>query len=244
MGVSGQYEYKNHILLNPLMTTEDMKSTSYHEYTHMMLTYSSSIGQLLYCFEKLFIPPNFDQDVNRFKAITSFFNKHTTKVQEGLAVFVECVMLILNGEGDACDNFINGLRLNNRTYFKYLEPLIFIVDNLKFCNDREEILKISSLVFNLGIESMNRPIYQLEPKEFYTSKTIQKMLSKPDFGYEYLPDKRFIRDLKDCKKTTDTLEGVKKYIISKIGPLPKSQDIKYEEDGLYRNKSFINAFFL
>lgn len=113
MACHGEYTYNNYTLLNPLLDLEDFQSASVHEYTHMVLSGRSCIGMMLYCLEKIKIPYRCTQDISRYKTITEFLNRHTNKVQEGLAVFVQSTVKLSSEGPEACSRFIDYLFCNN-----------------------------------------------------------------------------------------------------------------------------------
>ena len=243
MATYGEYAYNNYTLLNPMLDNKNFQSTSYHEYTHMVLTGRSCIGMMLYCFEKIKIPSECKEDKMRYEAITQFLNRHTNNVQEGLAVFVECVMKLASDGVEAYEQFINDLKNDNFTYYNYVESLLFIIDKMKKESCKAEILKTANLIFLLGIECMNGELYQEEPANFVTSSTIQKIISKPDFSSKYLPDARFKKHLKKCRRIANTCKEIQEYIISLIGKNVLNPSIEKNEEYLRQIKAFIINFF-
>lgn len=243
MATYGEYAYSNYTLLNPMLDNKNFQSTSYHEYTHMVLTARSCIGMILYCLEKIKVPLDCNEDKIRYKAITQFLNRHTNKVQEGLAVFVECVMKLVFDGVESYENFIDGLQSNNITYYNYVKPLIFIVDKMKEESSKEEILKTANLVFLLGIECMDGELYQEDSCKFITSTTIQKMISKPEFSSKYLPDTRFNKYLKKCRRKIKTCQDIQEYIIPLLGESVFNSSISKSEEQLRKIKTFIINLF-
>jgi len=243
MPICGQYTYSNYTLLNPNISEEELRSTSFHEYTHLMLTEGSNIGIMLYCFKKLVIPPNCRKDKIAYDAITGFMNNHTEKVQEGLAVFVECVILLTSKGDEACCKYVDDLKIYSRTYYSYVEPLLFILDIMKMSNDKEEILKTANVVFLSAIEAMDAELYQVSAENFKTNKQIQKMVSKADFSKEYLPDTRFKELIKICKKNAKSCAEIQEILTSKLSEYVKIPSLEANRQRLERIKEFIINFY-
>lgn len=243
MAIYGEYEYRNYTLLNVLQKNENLKSTSYHEYTHLILTGCSSIGMMIYCLEKIKIPRDSMEDQKKYNTLTNFLNIHTDKVQEGLAVFNEFIMDLINEGNDVCKKNLQMLKNNNSKYYRYVEPLVFIIRILKD-EDKKTIEYIAHLVFLLGIESMNCKIYELDPEEFSSNKKIQKIISSKNFGKMYLPDKRFISYIKHCKmEQIKTAKGVEEYILPLLSQETINDDIEDRRNKLIKIKEFIIEFF-
>lgn len=117
MATYGVYGYSNYTLLNPLVDEDRFHSVAYHEYTHFVLTCRSGVGLLIYCLEKIVIPLDSKYDMQLYKSITEFLNVNTNKVQEGLAVFVECIMILVSEGKQASQRFLDDLRIENETYY-------------------------------------------------------------------------------------------------------------------------------
>ena len=244
MATYGEYGYSNYTLLNPLVDEDRFHSVAYHEYTHFVLTCRSGVGLLIYCLEKIVIPLDSKNDMQLYKSITEFLNVNTNKVQEGLAVFVECIMILVSEGKQASQRFLDDLRIENETYYKYVEPLIFIIRILQDENDRNTILHISNLVFLLGIECMNSKMYELDPGNFSTNKCIKKIVSSEGFGKTYLPDKRFIYYIKHCKMSNvKSSEDIEKYILPLLSEETVGLDIEKNRLRLNHIKKFILDFF-
>lgn len=244
MATYGEYGYSNYTLLNPLVDEDRFHSVAYHEYTHFVLTCRSGVGLLIYCLEKIVIPLDSKNDMQLYKSITEFLNVNTNKVQEGLAVFVECIMILVSEGKQASQRFLDDLRIENETYYKYVEPLIFIIRILQDENDRNTILHISNLVFLLGIECMNSKMYELDPGNFSTNKCIKKIVSSEGFGKTYLPDKRFISYIKHCKMSNvKSSEDIEKYILPLLSEETVGLDIEKNRLRLNQIKKFILDFF-
>lgn len=244
MATYGEYGYSNYTLLNPLVDENRFHSVACHEYTHFVLTCRSGVGMMIYCLEKIVIPLDSKNDKQLYKSITEFLNTNTNKVQEGLAVFVECIMILVSEGKQASQQFLDNLRIENKTYYKYVEPLIFVIKILQDENDKNTILHISNLMFLLGIECMNSKIYELKPDNFSTNKYIKKMVSSEGFGKTYLPDKRFISCIKHCKMSNVTSsEDIEKYILPLLSKETVELDVEKNKFRLDQIKKFILDFF-
>lgn len=244
MAIYGAYDYSNHTLLNPLTDSDEFESVSYHEYTHYVLSCRSGVGMMLYCLEKILIPYDSKSDQQLYKTLTGFLNTHTNRVQEGMAVFVQCIMILVKEGKQASEEFLNDLRVNNRLYYEYVEPLIFIIKVLQDESDCNTILHISNLVFLLGIECMNSKIYELEPSSFNSNKIIKKIVSSNGFGENYLPDRRFIIYIKNCKKSNvKSSKEIENYILPLLSQDTLELSIEKNKIRLMLIKKFILKYF-
>lgn len=244
MAIYGAYDYSNYTLLNPLTDSDDFKSVSYHEYTHYVLTCRSGVGMMLYCLEKILIPYDSKCDQQLYKILAGFLNIHTNKVQEGMAVFVQCIMILVKEGKQASEEFLNDLQVNNQLYYEYVEPLIFIITVLQDESDYNTILHISNLVFLLGIECMNCKIYELEPSSFNSNKSIKKIMSSNGFGENYLPDRRFIIYIKNCKKcNVKSSEEIESFILPLLSQETLELTIEKNKVRLSLIKEFILKYF-
>lgn len=201
----GQYDFENFTLLNALMSEEERVNTAIHEYTHFGLSNQSVYGTILYCLNKLVIPPNCNSDINKKKAAMEFFLNNTLKVQEGLAVFIEATYFMLNDNSEY-ELFINELRNENKQYYGYVKPLCFILEYMKE-EEYDSKLTVAHAVFQVALKAMNASIYEFEGKLFATNKSIKKMVSRQDFAKEYLPNKKFQTMIESCKNENN-YEGI------------------------------------
>lgn len=205
MNILGQYDFENYTLLSALMCEKEIINTAVHEYTHFSLSNQSTYGIVLYCLNRLIIPYDCKSDINKQQAARKFFMDHTIKVQEGMAVFIECVYFMLRDKKEYIQ-FIEDLRQNNSTYYEYVKPLRFILNILEKEGGYNDILIVANAVFQVAIMSMNAPIYELEGDNFATNKIIKKMLSRKDFSKNYIPNKRFFAAIDSCKVATSCVE--------------------------------------
>ena len=127
MDILGQYDFENYTLLSALMDEKEIINTAVHEYTHFELSNQSTYGIVLYCLNRLIIPYDCKSDIDKQQAARKFFMDHTIKVQEGMAVFIECVYFMLRDKKEYIQ-FIEELRQNNSTYYDYVKPLRFILN--------------------------------------------------------------------------------------------------------------------
>ena len=95
--IFGEYSFENHILLNPIVDDDEFLSTHYHEFTHFMLSHHSTTGILMYCLVKIGIVKN-SNDFKKYEILKKFLYESMKNVQEGLAVFSECIMKLLKGK--------------------------------------------------------------------------------------------------------------------------------------------------
>lgn len=238
--ILGEYTYSNFTLLNPAVSLEEFISVSYHEYTHMILTLRSCVGQMLYCLEKIKIPPNAAEDKLRYKAITGFLNAHTQKVQESLAVFTQCVMKLVNEGSPGLRDLVKNLEDSNKRYFKYIKPLLPILSIMEQEEDKDIIFPTAGCIFSLGMEAMNAKLYELNPENFCSPKQIKKFISNPDLSSQYLPDSYFLKHIKECCRNSKNCIDIQKFIIDLIHDEPNLEEHQRRLDDI---KSFILRFF-
>ncbi len=105
MATYREYGYNNYTLLNSLVDEDRFHSAAYHEFTHFVLTCRSGVRMLIYCLEKIVIPLDKKNDIQLYNSITKFLNVTTNKVQEGLAIFVECIMILVSEGKEAIQSF-------------------------------------------------------------------------------------------------------------------------------------------
>ena len=206
MDILGQYDFENYTLLSALMDEKEIINTAVHEYTHFELSNQSTYGIVLYCLNRLIIPYDCKSDIDKQQAARKFFMDHTIKVQEGMAVFIECVYFMLRDKKEYIQ-FIEELRQNNSTYYDYVKPLRFILNIIEKEGEYNNILIVANAVFQVAIMSMNAPIYKFEGVNFTTNKFIKKMLSRKDFSKNYLPNKRFFAAINSCKEATSCVNA-------------------------------------
>ena len=237
--IFGEYSFENHILLNPIVDDDEFLSTHYHEFTHFMLSHHSTTGILMYCLVKIGIVKN-SNDFKKYEILKKFLYENMKNVQEGLAVFSECIMKLLKGK-KVYEEFIRKLKNNNRTYYRYLEPLLFILKITEIDN-KEEIRKTAQVIFSIGIEAMNTEILKEDPKKFSTNKEIQKMISTPNFAKNNLPNSRFKSYLKEIEKIDNSKKLQSKGILL-LSDEVKKPTLEYAEKRLKQIKKFILSFF-
>lgn len=213
--ILGEYGFENFTLLNALMNKEERINTAIHEYTHFILSNQSVFGSILYCLNKLMIPSNCIDDINKKEAAMGFFVKNSIKVQEGMAVFIEA-RYFMSISNDDYERFIDRLKTTNKQYYDYVKPLCFILEYMKNKNYDEKLF-VAHAVFQIALKSMNASIYDFDGKLFSTNKSIKKMISKKDFSEEYLPNKKFQTMIKSCKNTESYAEFCDKlYSLAKV----------------------------
>ena len=139
------------------------------------------------------------------------------------------------------EEFIRKLKNNNRTYYRYLEPLLFILKIIENDN-KEEIRKTAQVIFSIGIEAMNTEILKEDPKKFATNKEIQKMISTPNFAKNNLPNSRFKIYLKEIEKIDNSKKLQSKGILL-LSDEVKKPTLEYAEKRLKQIKKFILSFF-
>ncbi|WP_026659973.1 hypothetical protein [Butyrivibrio sp. AC2005] len=237
--IYGQYDFENFTMLNALMDEKDVMSTAIHEYTHFVLSNQSTYGLILYCLNKIIIPIGDYEDNNRKKASKDFFFINTIKVQEGLAVFIEAIFYMLKSENEyAC--FIETLRNNNVQYYNFLKPFLHILSYLKNENN-ENRLTIAHKVFQLALYSMNTKIYEFDGELFGKKKTIQKLVSSPDFSKKYLPNKIFLSMITSCESATTFDDILDK--LSEPAETKYVADLITSEERLNKTKEFVLSIF-
>lgn len=236
----GEYDFDNFTLLNALMNENEWVNTVIHEYTHFVLSNQSVYGTISYCLHKLIIPHDCKMDIDKKDATMKFFSKNVLKVQEGMAVFIESIYFLLRDKAEY-ESFINELYLNNRQYYDYVKPLCFIL-NMAKGKDRKTILSVAHAVFQVALESMNASIFDLDGKKFSTNRLIKKMTSKQDFSKEYIPNKRFLLMLNDCKQATSCDELIE-MLRNKVDPKDTMNIVAESIERLEKIKDFVLDMF-
>lgn len=195
----GQYNFNNYTLLNPLMSENEEINTAIHEYTHFILSTQSTYGIILYCLERIITQPQDKNDSDKKDIVKKFFFDNTQKVQECIAVFMECVYYMQKDLNEYKD-FIDNIKNNNREYYKYIMPLCFILDQIKSEKSCDR-LKIARAVYQIALKSMNAKIYEkYKGNQFGSKAEIRKLVSNQEFSKEFLPNKTFFKMIKSCKK--------------------------------------------
>lgn len=238
--ILGQHNFDNFTLLNALMSESEQINTAIHEYTHFGLSNQSVFGTISYCLNKLIIPQDCKMDSDKKDVAMKFFLSNVLKVQEGMAVFIESIYFLLRDK-EEYESFINDLYLNNRPYYEYVKPLCFILNIIKE-QKRETILAVAHAVFQVALESMNASIFELDGKSFATNKLIKKMVSKQDFSKEYLPNKRFLAMIDDCKKATSCEELIE-MLWNKVEHKDTISTVTESAERLEKIKGFVLEIF-
>lgn len=237
--ILGEYGFENFTLLNALMNKEERINTAIHEYTHFILSNQSVFGSILYCLNKLIIPPKYIDDINKRKAAMDFFAKNSIKVQEGVAVFIEATYFMLINNDDY-ESFIDKLQTSNKQYYDYVKPLCFILEYMKNENYNNK-LTVAHAVFQVALKSMNASIYDFDGKLFSTNKSIKKMISRKDFSKEYLPNKKFQTMIKSCKNTESYVELCNRlYLLAKVD---QDTSVEFYKSRIETIKKFVVDIF-
>ena len=243
MKILGQYDYDSFILLNPFCTDNDLKSTAYHEMVHFSLTTMSTVGVMLFCLKKLeLIAESSQEDKKIVDIYSNFLKNHSLNLQESVAVFVECIMKRAFQGQKECDEFINALKINNHTYYKYLKPVLFVFKLLKDSSCSEVILKLANGVFKAALFSMNADIYSIPVEVCRSKKLLKKSVSQQVFSKRFLPVSRFRSIISYCKAAS-SCEDLQQRLFSfqNVINLPFVIEDPYER--LERVKCFLMDFF-
>lgn len=241
MDILGQYGFDNFTLLSALMDEKEIINTSVHEYAHFGLSNQSTYGMALYCLNKLIIPFDAKEDINKKKAANKFFMDCTLKVQEGVAVFIESIYFMLRDKVEY-KQFIEELQRTNSTYYGYIRPLLFMLNLLEKEGDRNDMLCVTNAVFQVALMSMNAEIYKLDGIKFSTNKLIKKMISQKFFSKEYMPNKRFFNSIEACKNSK-TCDELCEQLLACTEISDYSNSIEEAEDKLKCVKEFIVSIF-
>lgn len=240
VNILGQYNFNNFTMLNPLMSEEEIVSTSIHEYTHFILSTRSIAGITEYCLQKIVIPPNARVDKIKKEVVSNFLMSHSKKVQEGVAVFIECIYKMLVDK-HLYKEYILELKNCNKEYYKYVKPLINILNLLSNFGQKEDILKLASGVYNMALLAMDIEIYNLDASEFTTNAKIQRLISRKGFSEDYLPNKRFLKYIEIFDDVEDINEFEKRMEL--FWENKKNINIEDEKIRLNKIKTFILKLF-
>lgn len=235
----GQYDFDNFTLLNALMSEEECINTAIHEYTHFQLTNQSVYGTIQYCLKKLAKSMTCNSDINKLSSAMKFFSKHSMKVQESLAVFIEATYFML-GSVEDYEKFIENLKENNKLYFRYVKPLYFILEYMKTVEYHDKLV-IAQAVFQIALKSMNACIYDYDGVNFARNKFVKRLISNRNFSRVYLPNKVFFSMIEECNKQ-DTYEKFQQRLLS-FSKSANEENVELFQDRLIKIKKFVLEVF-
>ena len=241
----GYYDFGSYRLINPLNSTKDLieGSTDIHELMHFLLSAKSSYGMLLYALAKIKRSNEWkffsDDTKSRHESMVSYLNKASLKVQEGLAVFYQWVYYRLFWGNGSEEEFLKYLKHNNREYYKYLEPIVFIINALKESTD-EEIDLSSVAFFEFCVDCMNVSIKELDENKIYSKGKYDNYSSHDKNALSVVPNVIFKNKLKVLRdKLYSSAEPVSGNIKSLIGETVLNRNTADIEAESYIIKAYV-----
>lgn len=190
----GQYDNRNFVEVNFFDVDEDINSTLVHEHIHLRLTQATRWGNLGYCLRKINV---IDESKEHF---SKFIYNNTVKVQEATAVYFE-IFYLLKSKGELeAKNKINNLRQYNPKYYKYLKPLIPLIDTFlkSDINIEEKANEVTTMIYHIAINSLNTNICDFSTDHFQDKKNTEKFISNSELSAKLLPFPRFKQLIKQC----------------------------------------------
>lgn len=124
-------------------------------------------------------------------------------VQEAIATFIQYSSYYRNNEKNKLSDQINRLKRENKKYYKFLKPLVFL-----FYDDRIDIDDKIRLVMFLAYSIMNIDLTDIDSKILNGKRKLERYITNEHNRYKYLPKIRFnliVNSLNKYFKETDKL---------------------------------------
>lgn len=187
--ILGEYDFRNNTMVNISNHNEDdINLTILHETIHLMITQQTRWGLFCYCVRRIQV---YD---NSYKHIMDYLCEQSRKVQEGAAVFAECIYLIQNFGYFKCSEYIKELQKNNKEYYNYVRPLMFFLELLNSTDNYKTKVSANDLnSFILGVAkvAMNPQLLEIPVEVLKSKKLFRKVISNNEMACKFLPNKRF-----------------------------------------------------
>lgn len=244
-GVLGEYDFSNQYSINFASTTGIGVQTIIHEAHHMMFTLQTSYGIFFQSLNRISIIDS------RFDHINKYLILHMRKMQESACTFIEALTLIENGTFEEAKSFIDQLRKTNKEYYKYIYPLLPLLDFIAENTDSGQSYKMPSkemrnFVNELVITATDIDITQIDREVFRSPKKLKKFNSRQEISSIFHPNKRFNLLIKELIT----------FLNKPIGPKDKEKEVYdfldknrciidegYLNKVLYRNNEYLKALY-
>lgn len=191
----GEYDFRNVTSINILENDEkNLNSTIIHETIHLLLTKQTKWGLFSYCIKRIQL---YD---NSYKELMNNLCEYSIIVQEGAAVFAQCMFLLKTSGYDETIEYIKYLKRYNRQYYRYLEPLICYIKLLDTHNVNINLTEdnLITLIQSLAMLALNSDITDVDIDLLKNEHLFQEYLSNEQKKMKYLPNERFIHFIKKC----------------------------------------------
>lgn len=192
--ILGCYQFDGYRQINPLNDEDGLmeNSTSIHEAMHFSLSATSTYGMMLYALRKMQRNADwyyFSTDTReRCHHFIKYLVNSSIKVQEGLAVFFQWYYYYRSDEEKAT-RFINLLEKQNKTYYKYVEQFLFIIDKLKCLSLNEKELDVYvSLLYGICIDSLNINVSDLIANNITAVNKYKHFCSREGNAEKFIPN--------------------------------------------------------
>lgn len=190
------YDFRNQTAINILDNNEDsINSTILHESIHLLLTLQTRWGLFCYAARRISI---YDK---KFDHILDYLCLFSREVQEGTAVFCECINLIKKFDYEHALQYINELKKTNRTYYNYLKPLLIFIELLNPINADKYTFKSDELItfiFSLAKISLNSDLSKISTETIKSQEKFEEIYLNSQTSKEFIPNIRFNFLLNNC----------------------------------------------
>lgn len=198
----GKYIFENHPIVD-INTThqETITYTEIHENIHMLLTQGSSYGLFINMIKKASL---MDSSKNWLKE-ELVINMH--KMQEATATAIEYLSIISREGIDKFRIEYSKLKVENKTYYKYLSDIKWIMEEVDDDSAENYIVLIKSIA-NISLQVNWK---EVDDEAFESKKGLQRFLSSRENCLLYHPNVRFKTLAKIMKALIFDIEKVNNY---------------------------------
>ena len=200
-GEYGKFDFSGvYIDINKNLTEYDVAASSLHEYTHRILSSSSSVGMLDFLLMNVYEAESGKKLCAKIQQLYDRVSKSSIKVQECTAMLTELLMLKI---------------MDKKTYFstlemydvgqKYMkeygfEKLKFILSQVNFERLDDVDTQINNIrnivenIRNIAIKSMNIDIYIIDPLDGKYMKCLESCKEKYNSNYRFMKVIKYIEN--------------------------------------------------
>lgn len=183
--ILGEYKFNDFTSINPLIN-KDINETILHETTHMLLTKITQWGNFTYLLTRI---SKFDT-TNKY--VLDELCRHSRTVQEGAAVFSEC-MYVFNKYGyENLTSYLKNLKSMNKTYYNYLKDILRFFNFLEGKDGVQVSSKdLSDVILYICKLALNSDVTNIGVDIFKRKKLLKKFISNNENVEKFIPNKRF-----------------------------------------------------
>lgn len=200
-----------------------INSTVWHETAHMHLTQRTDYALLV---NLLFKVGKYNK---KYVKSAYILQEEMIETQECVAVFLELVYHYINTGKESCLTQIHILKTENPTYYRYFQPLEFLIDGYDHIDPTQK----GRVAFLLGCVALSTDI-NLIPKPLFSKPSMLKQFFKSHKQVLKInPDKRFKELVKVTKEILNDLEDPISFIdevITTSNIIVSDKDIIYIPD--------------